>query len=87
MIKERSCAMCGAKFYIYDRKQMKQKYCSESCRRAMQQKQAKEHKIAENAKKRAKGNKNIVNINEEARKLGLTYGQYQAMKYMEARNG
>lgn len=77
------CEYCGA---IFKPNGGHQKYCSsECCKNATLEKQRANRDIEEcrrkaskNAKAVSKRRKILVNINEEARKEGLTYGQYVA---------
>lgn len=76
------CEVCGNQFVGIKRTA---KYCSKPCRNAAMKER---HKIlqAEKTERAAREKENeklkmpIWQLNEEARKLGLTYGQYQAMR-------
>lgn len=74
----KTCKICGKTFEGWNKDQ---KYCSVECKkindRAVQEKYRKslKEKEALAAKKRMA----INDINEEARKQGMTYGQYVAM--------
>lgn len=76
----KNCVICGKEFTA---KRSTAKYCSAPCR---------EHAANERCKRRYRGTRRKKNkatgepiwqINEEARNLGLTYGKYKAMQYME----
>lgn len=76
------CEVCGNQFVGIKRTA---KYCSKPCREVAMKER---HRIlqAEKAEKAAREKENeklkrtIWQLNEEARQLGLTYGQYQAMR-------
>ena len=80
---KKRCECCGK---IYMPHGGNQKYCSKECcdkeakirddRNRAQSEQNK--KIREYLKESSKRRKVLVNINEEAKKEGLTYGQYVA---------
>lgn len=70
------CKRCD-KFFISDRRR---KYCSDECCAAA----VKFSKRGKPVPKKKKKYKDPINeINAMARDLGLSYGQYQAMKYKE----
>lgn len=76
------CEVCGKQFVGIKRTA---KYCSKPCREvAMKERhrilQAEKAEKAAREKENEKQKKPIWQLNEEARKLGLTYGQYQAMR-------
>ena len=77
------CKNCGKLFEPKPR----EIYCSAECRKEVI-KAAKRYQMyqfekpkAEKPKKKRKSQ--LDAINAEARKLGMTYGQYQAMKYVK----
>ena len=80
---ERECPCCGKLFLP---KSGPQKYCSKECGRiALNKKSAEKsredrfHKEQEKYLKEAKKRRKVlININAEAKKEGLTYGQYVA---------
>ena len=73
---EKACEFCGTTFIKtrYSRKI----YCSEQCRKAV----LKSEKITNNKKAAYKG-KSVVELAVEARKLGMSYGQYVAQMEMQ----
>lgn len=78
----KTCEVCGNQFVGIKRTA---KYCSKPCREvAMKEKrrilQAEKAERAAREKENEKLKKPIWQLNEEARQLGLTYGQYQAMR-------
>ena len=72
------CKLCGKPFKAYGNQQ----YCSEECKQEARLRRnnsiSKPRQVS-----RKKHKSEITNINAEARALGMTYGQYQAMKYMK----
>lgn len=77
--KIRKCEFCGNEFRPRNGNQI---FCSISCRK-------KQYNAAAfpQVPKEKKKNEELVKINEEARKLGMSYGQYQAMKTIEMLRG
>ena len=94
MVRIRYCAICGKPFETEHRNV----YCSRECAREAQRKQqnqyasrksemmkdldemrAIKHPVVKQRKSK------IDKINAEAKKSGMTYGQYQAMKFMQER--
>lgn len=81
--------VCGNQFVGIKRTA---KYCSKPCREgAMKERhkilQAEKAERAAREKENEKLKKPIWQLNEEARKLGMSYGQYQAMKTIEMLRG
>lgn len=70
-----NCKYCD-KFFISDRRR---KYCSDECCAAA----SKFSKRGKPVPRKKKYKDSINEINAMARDLGLSYGQYQAMKYKE----
>lgn len=83
------CEICGKQFEVFEQRQMKRKYCSPECVKEKYRRAWHEKKDETQTKMTTKDNRNIDKINAEARKNGMSYGQYQAMKYMKegAANG
>lgn len=87
LTEQRECKHCGKLFWPNSGHQ---KYCSKECcdkeakirddRNRAQSEQNK--KIREYLKESNKRRKVLVNINAEAKKEGLTYGQYVAKNYI-----
>ena len=88
------CAECGKEF----ESDGNTRYCCDECRLIGYKKKTDARKVeyAETAKKKReayvhhkkeKHKSRINELNAKARELGLTYGQYQAMKFKEAQNG
>ena len=78
----KTCEVCGNQFIGIKRTA---KYCSEPCRNAAMKErhkilQAEKAERAAREKENEKQKKPIWQLNEEARKLGLSYGQYQATR-------
>ena len=76
----KNCEICGKEFVGFRRNV---RFCSEPCR-AVARKEKNRMLSAERAKKKRRkedGKVQIWQLNEEARRLGLSYGQYQAMRY------
>ena len=79
------CGICGKEFEGAGNR----KYCSNECSHIAYTQQNKERwqrekgKPRERNKKPKKRKSQLDAINAEARKLGMTYGQYQAMKYVK----
>lgn len=85
----KKCEICGNEF-VADRRNAK--YCSKVCYKQGNNETTKyiqAEKAAEKARKKEAEAKRIPiwKINEEARKLGMSYGQYQAMIYREMMKG
>ena len=78
---QRECKFCGKSFTPTTGQQ---RYCCDACRYRASNLNKKDHitKKSEKAmKKRVK--EGLVADTVEARKLGMTYGQYKAMQYVE----
>lgn len=81
------CRICGK---LFDSKHGSI-YCSDECRKIAIKEQTKRrsgyyreyYKKQRTEKKTKKRKSEISDINAEARALGMTYGQYQAMKYLK----
>lgn len=73
--KIRKCEFCGKEFRPRNGNQI---FCSTVCRKKQYNAVA-----LPQVPKPKKKNEELVKINEEARKLGMTYGQYQAMRYVK----
>lgn len=71
--KIKTCEFCGKE---YEAVRSSQKYCSQQCRKEMQKSLGEMKKI--------KKTSHIVDTCREARKLGMSYGKYQAMRMMKA---
>ena len=79
--------ICGKEFEGVGNK----RYCSEECRKVANLKANKEsyernkgHYIKNTRpKKRKKRKSQLAELSKEAKLLGVSYGQYQAMKYLE----
>lgn len=79
--KKKYCAVCGKEFYTHTSKVI---CCSDEC----QEERSKVLASQRRAKKRNDKTKtyhrpSLDNEIDEARKLGMTYGQYKAMKYID----
>ena len=86
----RICLECGNEFEGW----RNQYYCCDECRMTAYKKAAqaryqkqKTTRGAYTHHKKEKHKSRINELNAKARELGLTYGQYQALKYKEAQNG
>ena len=80
-----SCKICGKQFTANTVRKM---LCSEECKRENRIRKATEYnkkikEIKENAKKEKEQRETIVDIAVEAKKAGMTYGQYTAMLIMQ----
>jgi hypothetical protein len=78
----KTCEICGNKF-VAEKRNIR--YCSKACGVEGKKKRDKERqaeRVEEAAREKAEKAKKmpIWQLNEEARQLGLTYGQYQAMR-------
>lgn len=79
MIKKAVCAECGKTFeYLYNKYPIK--YCSDECRQNAKRKYFKEYRHAQPTKR----SEQLEKFERQARTQGLTYGQLQAMKWLEA---
>lgn len=83
--KGKDCPICSKRFYIKGCNT----YCSPECakeanRRNLREKQELIKKPKDNSVKPKKRESQISEINKNARSLGMSYGQYQAMKYKES---
>lgn len=76
----KKCESCGAEFET-DRGY--QKYCSRECRLEMSRSLAKQR----TQEKKKKKDDSLGRACIEARRLGITYGQYQAMQYIKMLRG
>lgn len=72
---ERTCKHCGK---VFDTEYKNQVFCSISCKDKYHWQ---EHK-RKRAEEKEQGH-SIEKINEEARKMGLSYGKYKAMLYKQ----
>lgn len=79
MIKE--CEFCGKKFET-DRGY--QKFCSKECRHKRNDSLAKQRT---QEKKNKNKNSSLIDAAVTARKMGMTYGQYQAMQTLKMMKG
>ena len=75
----KNCEICGKEFIG---RRSTARYCSAACRELAAKENHKEWYKTKKKKTKAVGTP-IWQINEEARKLGLTYGKYKALQYME----
>ena len=82
-MQKRKCVICGKSF---GSERYNAKYCSETCKDKGRQAITKENERIkrERATKARKARKNsqkqLINISAEAKKAGMSYGQYVAMK-------
>lgn len=77
----RNCEICGKEFIG---RRSTARYCSASCRELAANENHKIwYKTNKKKKKTEAAGTPIWQINEEARKLGLTYGKYKVLQYME----
>ena len=77
----RVCEICGNEFqFEKHRYNNKRKLCDE-CRKSGT---ARNHYYAEVYNRKRPRKSRIDKIQQQAKKAGLSYGQYQAQKYMEA---
>jgi predicted nucleic acid-binding Zn-ribbon protein len=88
MVKKCICQVCGAEFEVANRAGAK--YCPE-CRKTAYKKQKreynhKERRISEAEKAAAESSSEILRIDREAAKLGMSYGQYVAEERKKAMN-
>lgn len=88
MVKKCICQVCGAEFEAANRAGAK--YCPE-CRKTAYKKQKreynhKERRISEAEKAAADSSSEILRIDREAAKLGMSYGQYVAEERKKAMN-
>ena len=72
------CRLCGKQFKGYGN----QKYCSEECKKEAGLRPNNSISKPRQVSMR-KHKSQLSEINAEARKNGMTYGQYQAMKYLK----
>ena len=74
---QKKCAVCDKEFGAWNNRQ---KFCCEACKRKNAKKYYEAYKHVE-IKDKAKKNKgtSLEEIDKEARKAGMTYGQYVAM--------
>lgn len=82
MVKKCICQVCGAEFEAANRAGAK--YCPD-CRKTAYKKQKreynhKERRISEAEKAAAESSNEILRIDREAAKLGMSYGHYVALK-------
>ena len=76
------CKRCGKLFIKYRHKM----YCGEKCKNAAQEDKRREKRKEERRKK--ENPKDLLSeINTKAKSMGLSYGQYQARKYLAAMRG
>lgn len=71
-----TCAICGKTFENYN---SQAKSCGEECRKELNR-QSKQRLQAKRTKSK-KPNALLVEMNIRAKELGLSYGQYSALKY------
>ena len=71
----RKCALCGTEFTTTTPRKI---YCNEMCRRKVCSSNQTERR--RNERKPKKKNKSLRELTVEARKHGMSYGQYVAMK-------
>lgn len=88
MVKKCICQVCGAEFEVANRGGAK--YCPD-CRKTAYKKQKreynhKERRISEAEKAAAESSSEILRIDREAAKLGMSYGQYVAEERKKAMN-
>lgn len=72
---KKTCKQCGKVFETECKKQI---FCSKSCGSKDAWRKEKERRA-----EKKKSSHNLEKINEEARKLGLSYGKYKAMIYKQ----
>lgn len=89
------CTMCGSLFETHD---SRRKYCNK-CKKEAEEAEGKilhahedmieheEERLLERAKQRGAEYKTLTEKNAEARAKGLSYGQLQALKYIEQMRG
>lgn len=75
----KKCECCGENFYAAKRSV---KYCSDPCRKEAIRKQTAERNKSPYGKREKKMDR-IAEINAKARALGMTYGKYVGMLYLE----
>ena len=78
----KQCACCGILFNTQNNRSI---YCGRTCRnRAIREKELEREYNRELQYKRVNEHHNIIKgINKEAQSLGLSYGEYQALKARE----
>ena len=76
-MKIKQCEFCGRDYNSYG----SQKYCSPECKAEGYKRM---ENMRERRKRKPKRKSQIEVLNTEARDLGLTYGQLQAKRYLEA---
>lgn len=76
-MKIKQCEFCGRDYNSYGA----QKYCSPECKAEGYKRM---ENMRERRKRKPKRKSQIEALNTEARDLGLTYGQLQAKRYLEA---
>lgn len=79
----KNCEICGKEF---ETKRDYQKYCSKACRLKQNRSLERERTEKKRTERKTK-NKSLTNAAVEARAMGMTYGQYQAMKTIEMLRG
>lgn len=87
MTYEKICEICGTHFVA---SKSNAKYCCKECKRTANRaanrrkwdRHKEEYKVKEKMKKRARKS-NLVELQREANRLGISYGKLQAMKYLE----
>lgn len=72
------CDVCGKKYETDIRRNCKHWLCSSKCRTKFES----EHKKSKEKSTKKDNQKEILSVESEARKRGMTYGQYVAMLYM-----
>lgn len=81
-VKTYVCEICGKK-YIHNQKWKSKHTCSRKCFYQRRYKLNKERKQTAKESKTDKCKSMLEDDNTKALALGMTYGQYQAMKYLE----
>ena len=76
-MREKKCPVCGKVFKPSGR----QKYCNPKCTDIAQRNKLKSLNVE--GKSRALREKSLSEVAAEARKAGMTYGQYMAREYAE----
>lgn len=79
---ERLCAICNT---IFETNSWKSKYCSAVCKNKAKLLREKRYNSLFDFKYNSEGTKkrenHIIELNEKAKSLGLTYGQYMGIEY------
>lgn len=82
----KTCAYCGMEFTTTD---SRKKYCTTKCRDKMGNSKKSSRRRVANIKTAAENRRKetLAAVNEAARELHLTYGQYKAMQYVKEMEG